>query len=61
MPDLSILLLQITVILVACQWMGSLFRLIHQPRVVGEMFAGILLATSVPVLMVFISFLCELN
>jgi Kef-type K+ transport system membrane component KefB len=46
MPDLSILLLQITVILVACQSMGSLFRLIHQPRVVGEMFAGILLGPS---------------
>lgn len=46
MPDLFILLLQITVILVACQCMGSLFRFIHQPRVVGEMLAGILLGPS---------------
>lgn len=46
MPNLFTLVLQITVILAACRLVGSLFRRIHQPRVVGEMFAGILLGPS---------------
>jgi len=46
MPNLFTLVLQIAVILAVCRVVGSLFRLIHQPRVVGEMFAGILLGPS---------------
>lgn len=46
MPNLFTLVLQIAVILVVCRIVGSLFRLFHQPRVVGEMFAGILLGPS---------------
>jgi Kef-type K+ transport system membrane component KefB len=46
MLNLFTLVLQITVILALCRAMGSLFRKIHQPRVVGEMFAGILLGPS---------------
>lgn len=46
MPNLFTLVLQITVILAACRLVGALFRKIHQPRVVGEMFAGILLGPS---------------
>jgi Kef-type K+ transport system membrane component KefB len=46
MPNLFNLVLQITVILAVCRLMGSLFRRFHQPRVVGEMFAGILLGPS---------------
>ena len=46
MPNLFTLVLQITVILAACRLMGSLFRKFHQPRVVGEMFAGLLLGPS---------------
>ena len=46
MPNLYTLVLQITVILAVCRLMGSLFRKFHQPRVVGEMFAGILLGPS---------------
>lgn len=46
MPNLFTLVLQITVILAVCRLTGSLFRRIHQPRVVGEMFAGILLGPS---------------
>ena len=34
------------VILAVCRLVGSLFRKFHQPRVVGEMFAGILLGPS---------------
>jgi Kef-type K+ transport system membrane component KefB len=40
------LLLQIGVILVACRAVGWLFRRFHQPQVVGEMAAGILLGPS---------------
>lgn len=47
MPNLFTLVLQITVILAVCRVTGSLFRKFHQPRVVGEMFAGILLGPSV--------------
>jgi K+:H+ antiporter len=46
MPNLFTLVLQIAVILAVCRLVGRLFRLIHQPRVVGEMFAGILLGPS---------------
>lgn len=46
MPNLFNLVLQITVILAVCRLMGTLFRKFHQPRVVGEMFAGILLGPS---------------
>jgi len=46
MPNLFTLVLQITVILAVCRLMGTLFRRFHQPRVVGEMFAGILLGPS---------------
>jgi len=46
MPDLFKLVLQISVILGVCRVVGSIFRKIGQPRVVGEMFAGILLGPS---------------
>jgi Kef-type K+ transport system membrane component KefB len=46
MPNLYTLVLQITVILAVCRVTGSLFQRFHQPRVVGEMFAGILLGPS---------------
>jgi Kef-type K+ transport system membrane component KefB/nucleotide-binding universal stress UspA family protein len=39
-------ILQLAVILVAARLVGLLFRLIHQPQVVGEMAAGILLGPS---------------
>ncbi len=39
-------MLQLTVILAVCRVTGNLFRKIGQPRVVGEMFAGILLGPS---------------
>jgi Kef-type K+ transport system membrane component KefB len=46
MLDLFKLVLQISVILAVCRIAGSIFRRIGQPRVVGEMFAGILLGPS---------------
>jgi Kef-type K+ transport system membrane component KefB len=46
MLDLFKLVLQIAVILAVCRIVGSIFRRIGQPRVVGEMFAGILLGPS---------------
>jgi Kef-type K+ transport system membrane component KefB len=46
MPNLFTLVLQIAVVLAACRVTGELFRRIHQPRVVGEMFAGIMLGPS---------------
>ena len=46
MPNLFTLVLQIAVVLIACRVTGALFRKIHQPRVVGEMFAGIMLGPS---------------
>ncbi len=46
--DLSILFfLQVACILGACRVVGWLARLIHQPQVVGEMIAGVLLGPSV--------------
>src|SRR5882757_5575517 len=46
MPNLFILVLQIAVVLTACRLTGALFRKLRQPRVVGEMFAGIMLGPS---------------
>jgi Kef-type K+ transport system membrane component KefB len=44
--NLFTLLLEISVVLAVARAVGSLFRKIHQPRVVGEMIAGILLGPS---------------
>jgi Kef-type K+ transport system membrane component KefB len=46
MPNLFTLVLQIAVILAVCRVVGTIFLKIHQPRVVGEMFAGIMLGPS---------------
>lgn len=46
MAHLPTLLLQIAVILIAARLVGRLFRKIHQPQVMGEMLAGILLGPS---------------
>ena len=46
MPNLTVLLAQIAVILLASRSVGLLFRKIGQPQVMGEMFAGILLGPS---------------
>ncbi len=46
MPNLFTLVLQIAVILIVCRVSGTLFQRIHQPRVAGEMFAGIMLGPS---------------
>lgn len=45
-PDMFTLVLQIAVVLAACRLVGNLFLKIRQPRVVGEMFAGIMLGPS---------------
>jgi Kef-type K+ transport system membrane component KefB len=44
--DLLTLVLQMTVVLGACRLLGDLFLKLGQPRVNGEMFAGILLGPS---------------
>ena len=46
MPNMFTLVLQITVVLGVCRLVGSIFLKIQQPRVVGEMFAGIMLGPS---------------
>ncbi len=46
MDKIALLLLQIIVILLASRLVGYLFRLLHQPQVMGEMIAGILLGPS---------------
>jgi len=46
MQQLSTLLIQIVVILTTARVVGLLFRRIHQPQVIGEMVAGILLGPS---------------
>ncbi len=46
MPNLFTLVLQIAVVLAVCRLVGEVFRKVHQPRVVGEMFAGIMLGPS---------------
>jgi Kef-type K+ transport system membrane component KefB len=46
MPNLFTLVLQIAVVLATCRIVGSVFFKLGQPRVVGEMFAGIMLGPS---------------
>jgi len=46
MLHLPLLLLQVGAIVVTARLVGWLFRKIHQPQVMGEMFAGILLGPS---------------
>ena len=46
MPHLPTLLIQVAVVLVMARLVGWLFRKIHQPQVIGEMVAGILLGPS---------------
>src|SRR6185312_4806518 len=46
MPDLKLLIIQICVILIAAYSVGWLLSRFHQPQVVGEMVAGILLGPS---------------
>lgn len=46
MPNFKLLLAQIGVILITARLVGWLFRRLHQPRVIGEMIAGILLGPS---------------
>lgn len=46
MPHLPTLIIQISVILIVARLVGLLFRKIHQPQVMGEMIAGILLGPS---------------
>lgn len=46
MPSLATLIVQIAVVLVAARGVGWIFRRIHQPQVMGEMVAGILLGPS---------------
>ena len=46
MPNLFTLVMQIAVILAVCRVVGTIFKFFHQPRVVGEMFAGIFLGPS---------------
>lgn len=43
----SLLILQIIIILLVCKLFNFIFRKIHQPQVIGEMFAGIFLGPSV--------------
>ena len=43
---IGVLLLQILIILIAARAMGWLFRKVHQPAVIGEIVAGILLGPS---------------
>jgi len=46
MPNLVTLVLQITVIIAASRMVAALFQRMHQPKVIGEMFAGIMLGPS---------------
>lgn len=46
MPNLALLLGQIALIVASARIMGRVFRWIHQPQVVGEMLAGIMLGPS---------------
>jgi Kef-type K+ transport system membrane component KefB len=46
MPDIKTLLIQIGVILIAARAAGWLLSRVYQPRVVGEMIAGIMLGPS---------------
>jgi Kef-type K+ transport system membrane component KefB len=44
--DLFLVILQISMVLLAARILGALFRLMKQPRVVGEMVAGVFLGPS---------------
>src|SRR2546428_4521022 len=46
MSNFKLLIAQIATILIVARLMGWLFRRLHQPRVIGEMVAGILLGPS---------------
>jgi Kef-type K+ transport system membrane component KefB len=46
MSSFKLLIAQIATILIVARLMGWLFRRLHQPRVIGEMVAGILLGPS---------------
>ncbi len=46
MFELPVLLLQTCVILAVARGVGWLFRRIHQPQVIGEMVAGLMLGPS---------------
>jgi Kef-type K+ transport system membrane component KefB len=46
MPNMFTLVLQIAVVVAVCRLAGTAFRRMNQPRVVGEMFAGIMLGPS---------------
>jgi Kef-type K+ transport system membrane component KefB len=46
MPNMFTFVLQIAVVLAVCRLVGTVFLKIRQPRVVGEMFAGIMLGPS---------------
>ncbi|HEU4768537.1 MAG TPA: cation:proton antiporter [Pyrinomonadaceae bacterium] len=46
MSQITLLLIQIIVILLTARLIGYAFRRIHQPQVIGEMMAGILLGPS---------------
>src|SRR5262245_35159568 len=46
MSSFKLLIAQIGVILITARLIGGLFRKLHQPRVIGEMVAGILLGPS---------------
>ena len=46
MPDLKLLLAQVIVILIAARGLGWLLHRLHQPRVIGEMVAGIALGPT---------------
>ena len=46
MPRIDVLLLELLIIVLSARLLGALFRLIHQPQVLGEIMAGILLGPS---------------
>jgi len=46
MPNLVILVLQIAVVIAASRAVAVLFQRMRQPKVIGEMFAGIMLGPS---------------
>jgi Kef-type K+ transport system membrane component KefB len=46
MPRIDILLAQLLIIVLSARVLGALFRRIHQPQVLGEIVAGILLGPS---------------
>ncbi len=46
MSNLSMLLVAICIILAATRLVGGIFQKLHQPRIIGEMIAGILLGPS---------------